>query len=174
MLPSYLSYFYTYSEAVFGALCSLYTRTCVPNFKLIRRFDLVLHLYQFWVSLAVILSVGSISPRSGRVRIKRAFKTRLKHALNTLPAAHSDRAHKYMPEYGRQARTEKNATEIMKFRAVVGEIWQIHLQRCPGAVHAPPVSCTSAVLHCKVGPPHLQHEYLPQILTESHDFCCVR
>ena len=33
---------------------------------------------------------------------------------------------------------------------------------------------TSCVLHCKVGPPHLQHEYLPQILTESHDFCCVR
>ena len=149
-------------------------RICVPNFKPIRRLYLVLHLYQFWVSLAVILSVGSISPRSGRVRIRRAFKTRLKHALNTLPAAHSDRAHKYMPEYERQARTKKNAMKIMKFRAVLGEIWQIHLQRCPGAVHAPPVSCTSAVLHCKVGPPHLQHEYLPQILTESHDCCCVR
>ena len=57
-----------------------------------------------------------------------------------------------MPEYGRQARTEKNATEIMKFRAVLGEIWQIHLQRCPGAVHAPPVSCTSAVLALQGGP----------------------
>ena len=40
---------------------------------------------------------------------------------------------------------EQNAAKIMKFRAVLGEIWQIHLQRCPGAVHAPPVSCTSAV-----------------------------
>ena len=145
VLPSYLNHFCRYLEAGFGALYNIYTRICVPNSKPIRPFYLVLHLYQFWVSLAVILSVGSISPRSGRIRIRRAFKTRLKHALNTLPAAHSARVHKNVPEYERWTQTEKNATKITKFHGVLGEIWYIHPWRCSGAVHAPPVSCTPAV-----------------------------
>ena len=72
---------------------------------------------------AVILSAGSISPRSGRVRIRRAFKTRLKHPLNTLPAAHGAGEHEETAEYEERAQAEKNATKITKFHGVLGETW---------------------------------------------------
>ena len=98
-------------------------RTYGQSFRPIRRPDRVLHLYQCGVSPAVILSAGSIPPRSGRVRIRRAFKTRLKHALNTLPAAHRAGEPEKTAEYEEGAQAEKNAAKITKFHRVLGETW---------------------------------------------------
>ena len=123
VFTSYLAHYYRYQGAVFCALLAVHTRTYGKNFRPIRRSDRVLHLYQCGVSPAVILSAGSISPRSGRVRIRRAFKTCLKHALNTLPAAHRAGERKQIPEYEVQAQTEQNAIKIPKFHGVLVEIW---------------------------------------------------